>query len=73
MLRIYPLIPTFLQSDGNMVLYSSKGNVLWDSKTNGNTGGYTLRVQNDGNMVFYSGGKAKWNSNTAGSCTGEFN
>ena len=54
------------------MLYSTKGSVLWSSKTNGNTNGYTLRVQNDGNMVLYSGGKSKWASNTAGSCKGKF-
>ena len=55
-----------------MVLYDKKGNVLWNSKTNGNNNGYSLKVQNDGNMVYYSGGKAKWATNTAGSCTGSF-
>ena len=54
-----------------MVLYSTKGDVLWDSKTNGNTGGYTLVMQNDDNLVLYSGGKSKWASNTANSCEGE--
>ena len=55
-----------------MVLYGKKGNVLWTSKTSGNNKGYTLKVQNDGNMVYYSEGKAKWSTKTYGACGGKF-
>ena len=53
-----------------MVLSSKNGNVLWNSKTNGNTGGYTLVLQNDANLVLYSGGKSKWATNTDNACDG---
>lgn len=53
-----------------MVLYSTKGDVLWNSKSSGNTDGYTLVMQNDDNLVLYSGGKPKWSSDTADSCEG---
>jgi hypothetical protein len=53
-----------MQSDNNLVLYTSKNNALWDSSTYGagKTGAF-LSVQNDRNLVVYDGeNKALWAS-----------
>lgn len=42
-----------MQSDGNLVLYSSSGTPLWNSETSGNNGA-RLVLQQDGNLVIYS-------------------
>ena len=48
-----------MQSDGNLVLYSST-QAVWNSGTYGNPGS-SLAVQPDGNIVIYnSAGKALW-------------
>ncbi|WP_051732341.1 hypothetical protein [Kitasatospora phosalacinea] len=61
-----------MQTDGNMVLYLNAGNgshiqVLWSSKTWGNTGAYGV-MQSDGNFVIYrAGGEsagAVWSTQT---------
>ncbi|MFG3202878.1 hypothetical protein [Streptomyces sp. NPDC048192] len=58
-----------MQSDGNLVVYTSGGTALWSTHTNGHTGAYAL-LQSDGNFVVYtsSGGPGKggalWASNT---------
>lgn len=50
-----------MQSDGNLVLYSSTGTALWYSKTNGTGGADHLSLQNDGNaIVFTSAGANVW-------------
>jgi hypothetical protein len=60
-----------MQGDGNAVLYgpsttNPNPNPVWSTGTAGNPGA-TLVVQTDGNMVVYSsGGRALWNSHTAG-------
>ncbi len=42
-----------MQVDGNLVLYNTSNQALWDSQTGGNPGAY-LVLQTDGNMVIYS-------------------
>ncbi|MGW1157642.1 hypothetical protein ACWD48_05245 [Streptomyces sp. NPDC002519] len=44
-----------MQTDGNLVVYSSTGSALWSTHTNGHAGAYFL-VQDDGNMVIYGAG-----------------
>ena len=51
------------QSDGNLVLYGGKGNVLWASNSDRGTPG-TLSIQTDGNVVMYSAGSAIWQTAT---------
>ncbi len=50
------------QSNGNLVIHSARGTVLWQSGTHGNMS--RLLVQTDGNLVLYSGTKAAWATNT---------
>ncbi|PSF30244.1 hypothetical protein C7H19_23990 [Aphanothece hegewaldii CCALA 016] len=52
-----------MQSDGNLVLYSSNL-ALWCSNTTG-LGGEKVVMQLDGNLVLYSSRKAIWNSQTS--------
>ena len=53
-----------LQGDGNLVLYTKDGKVLWTTKTNG-TPNTNLVMQGDGNLVLYGdGGKVLWRSAT---------
>jgi hypothetical protein len=52
------------QSDGNLVLLNSSGQVLWATGTEGR--GEILRLQPDGNLVIYGGGRALWATNTDG-------
>lgn len=53
-----------MQSDGNLVLYSTTGQALWSTGTSGNPGAWFV-IQDDGNLVVYStGGKALWASST---------
>jgi hypothetical protein len=55
-----------MQSDGNLVLYTSSGTPVWATGTPGNPGAY-LEVQNDANLVIYSpSGTALWPTGTAG-------
>ena len=51
-----------MQSDGNFVLYNSKGAAVWASNTNGNPGSY-LSMQIDGNLVIYKQ-SSLWSSKT---------
>ncbi|MDT0464563.1 hypothetical protein [Streptomyces gibsoniae] len=59
----------YMQSDGNLVVYSSTGSALWSTHTNGHSGAYAL-LQSDGNFVVYSStggpgkGGALWSGNT---------
>jgi len=56
-----------MQTDGNLVEYTSGGNPIWDTQTSGNPGA-RLVMQNDGNLVIYStSGTALWSSGTNGS------
>ncbi len=55
-----------LQGDGNLVIYSSAGKVIWAANTNGK-GGTRLVLQSDGNLVLYtSAGKAVMATGTVG-------
>ena len=50
-----------MQTDGNLVIYNSAGNALWQSGTGGHNGSaYTLAVQNDSNLVIYSPTGVLW-------------
>jgi hypothetical protein len=55
-----------MQSDGNLVEYTSTGQPIWNSVTEGNSGAY-LHIQSDGNLVVYSSGGAPlwWTSTGA--------
>ncbi|MFB7503898.1 hypothetical protein [Streptomyces broussonetiae] len=44
-----------MQTDGNLVVYSSSGSALWSTHTSGHSGAYFL-VQDDGNLVVYGSG-----------------
>ena len=61
-----------LQSDGNLVGYTSQDfipkNAFWNSKTDGKgTAPYRLTMQMDNNLVIYDGhNKATWCSHTDG-------
>jgi len=52
------------QRNGNLVVHSVKGTVLWQSGTHGLMS--RLLVQDDGNLVLYHGTIAHWNSGTGG-------
>jgi hypothetical protein len=54
------------QTDGNLVMYRSDGQAVWESKTTGTAPG-RLDMQGDGNLVIYdSSDRAIWASNTGG-------
>jgi len=54
-----------LQTDGNLVLYTSTGAPVWDSGTGGNTNS-NAHLQADGNFVIYrANGVHSWQSNTS--------
>jgi hypothetical protein len=56
-----------LQGDGNLVVSSAAGAVVWAADTQGK-GGTRLTLQTDGNLVLYTAAnKAIWASNTVGS------
>jgi len=58
-----------LQTDGNLVVYSSGGTGLWYANSYGNPGA-TLALQDDGNLVIYSTtSTAVWATNTTGAST----
>lgn len=55
-----------MQSDGNLVEYTSGGTALWASDTSSEPGNYAV-MQTDGNLVVYSsGGQWRWQSGTNG-------
>ena len=41
-----------MQSDGNLVLFTSGGTPVWATNTNNNNGAYLI-LQDDGNAVIY--------------------
>lgn len=55
-----------MQEDGNLVMYKSTGQMVWESDTSSDSNHYAnLSVQNDGNLVLYkSSGGVAWTSNT---------
>jgi len=53
-----------MQSDGNLVEYTSTGTAVWSTKTSGSGATYAT-MQTDGNLVVYSPGGAVWSSSTA--------
>ncbi|WP_168186452.1 N-acetylmuramoyl-L-alanine amidase, partial [Hydrocoleum sp. CS-953] len=53
------------QTDGNLVLYSPQGKVLWATGTE-KTNADLFAVQRDGNVVLYSRGKPIWSTDTGG-------
>jgi hypothetical protein len=58
-----------MQTDGNLVLYSSDGTPLWSTGTGGQdcTAGQCVAIfQSDGNFVVYNGSTVLWTSGTAG-------
>lgn len=55
-----------MQTDGNLVEYTSSGQALWASDTNSEPGNYAV-MQTDGNLVVYSsGGQWIWQTRTNG-------
>lgn len=54
-----------MQTEGNLVLYTSAGTALWSTPTVG-SGAYVAILQTDGNLVLYSPSAAVWNSETYG-------
>ena len=58
-----------MQSDGNLVLYSTTNQALWSSNTTG-LGGTTAILQDDGNFVIYTpAGAPVWSTNTSQTST----
>ncbi|XP_043913765.1 mannose-specific lectin-like isoform X2 [Protopterus annectens] len=54
------------QTDGNFVIYTVNGKVLWASNTAGKADAAKLILQTDNNLVMYTyGGVAVWSSKTA--------
>jgi hypothetical protein len=55
-----------MQTDGNLVVYGSNNNAIWDSRTWNNPGAYAI-LQPDGNLVVYrSNNSAAWATGTNG-------
>jgi D-mannose binding lectin len=54
-----------MQTDGNLVMYTSKGKVIWASHTRGTGSRNSLHVLNNGNLVIdTASGKPVWSSRT---------
>jgi hypothetical protein len=54
-----------MRNDGDLVLSTSKGKVIWSSHTAGTGRHNSIRLENDGNLVMYNGrGKAVWATDT---------
>jgi hypothetical protein len=49
-----------MQRDGNLVLYSQTGRVVWATMTNRTGNANVLQMQDDGNLVVYSAGRPVW-------------
>ncbi len=60
----------YMQQDGNLVLWSPGGRILWTSGSGGHTGVVGVLQQDDGNLVIYGNG-AIWATNRLS--TGTFN
>ncbi|XP_063693050.1 uncharacterized protein LOC134824953 [Bolinopsis microptera] len=61
-----------IEKDGDLVLYDTKGDAVWQSGTHVRGGKFTLVAQEDSNLVLYSekGGEKTqiWDSGTKGRC-----
>ena len=56
-----------MQTDGNLVVYTSANKAVWNSGTEGTGSANYVIMQGDGNFVVYtSANKAVWNSGTNG-------
>jgi len=58
-----------MEDNGNLVLYTKDGSMVWSSMSNSTAGNYSLIMQDDGNLVIYrteqNGGVAPiWATNT---------
>lgn len=54
----------WMQMDGNLIIFNSNSQPIWESGTAGNTGA-TLHLQGDGNLVIYAtDSRALWNTGT---------
>lgn len=51
-----------MQTDGNLVLYSSSGKAKWATRSQGTGRANVFTVQDDSNLVIYSGRRAVWSS-----------
>jgi surface antigen len=60
----------YMQQDGNLVLWSPGGRILWTSGSGGRTGVVGVLQQDDGNLVIYGNG-AIWATNKLSSGTFE--
>ena len=56
-----------VQADGNVVIYSDRGEGVWSSGTGGNGGAY-LAAQDDGDLVIHSNNTDRilWSTRTPG-------
>nr|BAD67184.1 mannose specific lectin [Dioscorea polystachya] len=61
-----------MQSDGNLVVYTSSNKAVWASNTNVGNGHYVLILQKDRNVVIYGGARWATNTNTVGVSGGMF-
>lgn len=58
----------YMQQDGNLVLWSPGGRLLWTSGSDGHSGVVGLLEQDDGNLVIYGNGPI-WATNVLGTGT----
>ena len=49
----------WLRTDGDFVVSTSQGAVLWHTGTGGRAGGFTLDLRNNGNMALFSGAQGR--------------
>ncbi|KAM0953376.1 putative bulb-type lectin domain-containing protein [Dioscorea sansibarensis] len=61
-----------LQSDGNLVIYTSNNKAVWASNTNVGQNHYVLILQKDRNVVIYGGALWATNTNNIGVSGGMF-
>ena len=52
-------------SDGNLVLYTSAGKVVWSTNVTGHPGAELRFQASDGNLVEYDGSTSLWSSGPA--------
>ncbi|MGI9005804.1 MAG: CHAP domain-containing protein, partial [Streptosporangiaceae bacterium] len=49
----------WLRTDGDFVVSTGKGGVIWQTGTGGKAGGFTLDLRDNGNLVLYSGAQGR--------------